>query len=91
MHVVTIELIISRSLLDEAAFDSAAHIARESARAAMAHMDDDGTRYAYRYLDPRTHDYNPGPFDYRRTPGDLPPGAALIIGRVAVEKVEAVA
>jgi len=82
-NIVAVEIVVSRSLLDDAAFDSAAYIARQCEEAARAFMND--APYTYRYLTPAEYGYNAGPFDYRHTPGDLPAHAALIVGRVRLE------
>lgn len=77
--LIATSLIIAQSLLSDPAF-----IAKEHEAAARAYCDDDA--YDYHYLTPAEYEYSPGPFAYRHSPGDLPEGAVLMIGRVRVTR-----
>ncbi len=77
--VIVTSMVVSDSLLEENAFLTSEH--EHAARAFYDRPDCD-----YHYLTPDEYEYSPGPFAYRYTPGDLPEGAELVIGRVRVTR-----
>lgn len=79
---IVVEVVLSQSLLDDPDYDPAPLIAHECEQSARAFYDDPACEY--HYLPPT--DYDPGPFAYRRTPGDLPKGTVLMMGRVRVKR-----